>query len=222
MLAIVISYLPVLYQSFSRREATALLMDARAGSPPTAGELLRRFDGADYDGLERLLEEYERWCASLLESFLSYPVLAMYRAQHEKLSWLACLTAILDSTALIQTSFCDNTKECCALRKQAELTFAIARHLAVDLAYILNVEPRSPKSDRLPKEEWERLLSLLTNSGNVMDPSAYERLREIRAEYEPYVSELSRSLILAMPGWLPDAKARDSWQTTAWDAVKHF
>ncbi len=40
-LALVISYLPVLYQSFSRREVSISLLDARASSPPTAGELLR-------------------------------------------------------------------------------------------------------------------------------------------------------------------------------------
>ena len=42
-LALVISYLPVLYQSFAQRETSILLLDARAGSPPTAAELLRRY-----------------------------------------------------------------------------------------------------------------------------------------------------------------------------------
>jgi hypothetical protein len=36
-LALVISYLPVLYQSFSRREVRISLLDAWAGSPPAAG-----------------------------------------------------------------------------------------------------------------------------------------------------------------------------------------
>jgi hypothetical protein len=40
--AVMVSYLPVLYQAFSRREITIALLDARAGSPPTAAELLRR------------------------------------------------------------------------------------------------------------------------------------------------------------------------------------
>src|SRR5437879_12735613 len=40
-LALVIGYLPVNYQSFSRREAGISLMDAHAGSPPTAVEILR-------------------------------------------------------------------------------------------------------------------------------------------------------------------------------------
>ena len=36
LLAIVIGYLPIIYQAFSRRETSIVLLDARAGSPPTA------------------------------------------------------------------------------------------------------------------------------------------------------------------------------------------
>jgi hypothetical protein len=80
-LAAIISYLPILYQAFSRREASISLLDARAGSPPSAGELLRRH-GQDMPELGQLLYDWERWSAELLESHLSYPVLAYFRSQH--------------------------------------------------------------------------------------------------------------------------------------------
>ena len=51
-LALIISYLPVIYQAFSRREVSIVLLDARAGSPPTASELLQRHNGPH--GLEAL------------------------------------------------------------------------------------------------------------------------------------------------------------------------
>ena len=41
-LALAISYLPALNQSFARREVSISLLDARAGSPPTASEMLIR------------------------------------------------------------------------------------------------------------------------------------------------------------------------------------
>ena len=73
-MAIVIGYLPVLYQAFSRRERSIALLDARAGSPPTAGELLRRSGNpAQCAEIERFLAEWEVWAAELLESHLSYP-----------------------------------------------------------------------------------------------------------------------------------------------------
>src|SRR5262249_42592636 len=86
-LAAIISYLPVLYQAFSRRELSISLMDARAGSPPTAEMLVRRQGVADPQRLEQQLAEWERWAAELMESHLSYPTLAYYRSQHQNQSW---------------------------------------------------------------------------------------------------------------------------------------
>ena len=76
------------------------LLDARAGSPPTAAQLLvRSAAGRDQDGLARFLAECERWSAELLESHLSFAVLGYYRSQHDNQSWLAAATAILDTCA---------------------------------------------------------------------------------------------------------------------------
>src|SRR5277367_3691373 len=101
-LAMVISYFPVLYGAFSRREVSISLLDARAGSPPTAAELMRRhsFKGGG-EALNTLLVEWERWSAELLESHISYPLLCYYRSQHSNQSWLSALTAVLDLCALM-------------------------------------------------------------------------------------------------------------------------
>ncbi|MFN8139204.1 MAG: potassium channel family protein [Fimbriimonadales bacterium] len=222
MLAMVISYIPVLYQAFSKRESTALLLDARAGSPPTAGELLRRYAGDETEGLEQLFETFEKWCANLLESFLSYPMLAMYRSQHEKLSWFACLTAILDATAFVQAAYEEADSGCRRLRRQAELTFAIARHLVVDLAFILNVEPMKGGADRLSAEEFSRFVAHLQADGTKVRDDAHARLSALRHKYEPYLNSLSREMILALPPWLPEPTSKDSWQTSAWDKDGHF
>ena len=101
-LALVIGYLPILYQAFSRREVAISLLDARAGSPPTAAELLRRnAERGSVAALMSLLSDWEHWSAELLESHLSYPSLGYFRSQHEDQSWLASLTAILDVCALV-------------------------------------------------------------------------------------------------------------------------
>ena len=122
-LGLVITYLPVLYQTFSRREVPISLLDARAGSPPRAVELVRRLgEYNDLAALRPLLIEWERWCAELLESHLSYPQLAYFRSQHTNQSWLAALTAILDTCALIIAGVNDGPT------RQAQLTFAMARH----------------------------------------------------------------------------------------------
>lgn len=73
-LALVIGYLPVLYQLFARREAHVMLLDERAGSPPTATELFKRHaDGCSLDALDQLLREWEVWASELLESHCLIP-----------------------------------------------------------------------------------------------------------------------------------------------------
>src|SRR5262249_28485231 len=159
-LAIVVGYLPVLYQSFSRREVAISLLDARAGSPPTAAELLRRH--AHDHGMEalcELLRDWERWSAELMESHLSYPVLAYFRSQHDNQSWIAALTTILDTSALAMVGLEG------ACKRQAELTFAIARHAVVDLAQVFGAQRRTEEIDRLPAAALARLREHLGGSG---------------------------------------------------------
>lgn len=217
-LAIVIGYFPVLYAGFSRREATISLMDARAGSPPTAGELLVRYGRAGEAGaLPALLRDFEQWSAELLESHLSYPMLAFYRSQHDRESWLSALTMVLDASALVTAGVGDVPEW------QGRLTFAMARHAAVDLALIFNTPPLDPPTDRLPPMEYDRLTRALTAAGlPLRDGEAMDRLTELRALYEPYVYALSRYLVLAMPPWLGNTVEQDNWQTTAWATVRHF
>ncbi|HLK58816.1 MAG TPA: potassium channel family protein [Chthonomonadaceae bacterium] len=224
-LAIVISYLPVLYQSFSRREVGISRLDARAGSPPSAGELLRRHAyGKRMEELTPLLDDWERWSADVLESHLSYPVLAYYRSQHDRESWLSALTAILDTCVLVSLRF-DKTPEWQdRLLWQAKLTFAMARHTIVDLCLVLKIEPTAPQQNRLPEEEFARLCSVLTAHGIPLQANdrSYAILAEKRRQYEPYVNGLAKRLLLELPPWLPQTETPDNWQVTAWDDIAHF
>jgi hypothetical protein len=47
-----------------------------------------------------LLLDWEIWGSELLESHLSYPMLAYYRSQHQDQFWLAALTAIMGFSPL--------------------------------------------------------------------------------------------------------------------------
>ena len=218
-LALVIGYVPALNQSFSRREVNISLLDARAGSPPTATEMLRRHcHDRGREDLRQLFHEWERWSADLLESHLSYPVLAYFRSHHDNLSWLGALTAILDASALAIVALegpCE---------RQAQLTFAITRHTLVDLAQVLNCRPRKPKHDRLAPDELVRMRAILKDSGlqlregNEVD----QKLLDLRRMYEPYVDSLSSYLYMATPPWIPKTGYRDNWQTSAWGRSKGF
>jgi hypothetical protein len=212
-LAAVVSYLPVLYQAFSRRETTIALLDARAGSPPTAGELLRRLAAGKSPAIvAAFLAEWERWSAELLESHISFPVLSYYRSQHENQSWVGALTAILDTSALLIT--CVDGAD----RYQARLTFAIARHAAVDLALVFQASPRPPQPDRLPDVELAQLLGCLREAGvKVHDVSAATAaIKDLRGLYEPVVNALAAHFLLTLPPFRPEKPPVDNWQTSPW------
>ncbi len=89
-LGVVIGYLPVVYSAFSVRELEISMLDSRAGSPPSAGELLDRLGCCpDQIVLDHIFRDWERWSADLLASHISYPVLCFFRSQHSNQSWLA-------------------------------------------------------------------------------------------------------------------------------------
>ena len=208
-LAVIVSYLPVLYQAFSRREIGILLLDARAGSPPSAGELLRRLaEGRGSVGA--FLIEWERWAAELLESHLSFPVLGYYRSQHENESWVGALTAILDTSALLIAG------EDGPDAHQARLSFAMARHAAVDLTLVFQVPPLPPPANRLPEADFERLRESLRHAGMTMrdGPAMETTLAELRGLYEPFVNALAAYFQFTLPPFQPERPPVDNWQTS--------
>jgi Ion channel len=213
-LGTVIGYLPTIYSSFSRREIEISLLDARAGSPPTAAELLMRLGSSQrQDVLDRVFRDWERWAAEVLESHLSYPALSFFRSQHNNQSWLGTLTTILDTTALVIAGVEGIASE------QAKITFAIARHASVDLAQVVKAryDPETP--DRLPAAELGRLRQALAERGVRLREGveAEQKLAQLRALYEPYAQGVARNLLITVPPWIHPEKSKDNWQAGPWD-----
>ena len=210
--ALVIGYFPVLYGAFSRREVSIALLDARAGSPPTAFELIHRhsFSGGTA-ALVVLLEEWERWSAELLESHISYPLLCLFRSQHTSQSWLSALTAILDTCALLIAGVQEQSA------RQAQLTFAMARHALVDLSQILSLRPITNATDRLPPERFSMIYDQLCQAGVRVcrDQQSSARLAQMRGLYESYAETLSRYLEMPLPPFFLEHPKKDNWLSVA-------
>jgi hypothetical protein len=208
-LAMVIGYVPLISQAFSRREVSISMLDARAGSPPTAARLLCRHAGDHREDLLALLRDWERWSAELLESHISFPLLSYFRSQHDDQSWVAALTTVLDVCALIVARMEDGPAT------TASLTFAMARHAVADLCAIFRLEPVSPPRDRLPTADERRLESILAAVAVRLrsDEAAVAKFRALRSRYEPYVYALSHFLLMPLPPWVPPDAVRDGWHT---------
>jgi len=209
-LALVIAYFPVLYQSFSRREARLTLLDAWAGSPPAAAEVLRRLATRnEMAALQTFLKDWEYWCSEVLESHISYPSVAYFRSQHQRQSWVSALATILNLSALVEAGIEG------VPTWQAHVTFAIARHAAVDLAQVLRAEPDTG-ADQLSDAELEDVRAQLESAGLMPARSieADRHLLRLRRSYEPYICALARSLMMPVPSWSHRQGLKDNWQTS--------
>ena len=212
-LAVIISYLPVLQQAFSRREVTISLLDARAGSPPSAGQLLSRVaHSKSLDSLDPLLVQWELWAAELLESHLSFPVLSYYRSQHDNQSWLAALASMLDTCAILIVDVKNHNSY------QAQLTFAMARHAAVDLSLVLKASPHAVPDDRLPATLRKPMLAMLRQAGLELHEGCdlNEKFTELRGMYEPFLIALSDRFLFTLPPVTTLEATADNWQRSAW------
>ncbi len=210
-IAVTIGYLPVLYQLFSRRESYVIQLDARAGSPPTATALLcRHAENEAMDELAGWLHHWEQWCAELIESHLSYPMLSYYRSQHDNQSWLAALTALMDSCALLLTGFSG------VRTFSARMTFAMGRLAAVELCRVFRVKLLTGEPDRLPPIEFAEMRDMLADSGLTFSDEATseQTLSAFRATYEPFLFALSRHFLLALPPWVPE-EGPDNWHRSS-------
>jgi hypothetical protein len=214
-LGVVIGYLPTIYSAFSKREIEISLLDARAGSPPTAAEFLVRVGGCVQQMvLDEIFKDWEHWAAEVLESHLSYPALSFFRSQHNNQSWLGALTIMLDSTSLVISGI-DGLRN-----EQAKITFAMARHAVVDLAQVVNARyDPNDHSNRLPPEEFIRLRESFAKRGLRLKetPEAEKKLAHLRSLYEPYAVGIAKNLFITLPPWIHAEKRKDNWQAGPWD-----
>jgi hypothetical protein len=198
LVAVVIAYLPVLYQAFNRREVGILFLDARAGSPPSGPELLRRTGGDGLAGdLPELFREWERWSADVLETHLSYPLLAFFRSPHDYTSWVTTMGAVLDAATLILAAVEDGPHE------SAKMFYLTGIHVVEDLWRYFVGEEREATIER---EEFHGVLEDLRNAGIALhsEDDAWERFIPLRSRYGGRLDALA-VLLASPPGqWIGD------------------
>ena len=187
-----------------QRGRRILLLDARSGSPPSpAGFLALAAD--DLARLEARLASWEEWALDLLQTHLSYPMLAYYRSLHSNQSWLAGLAAIVDASALLMLGAEG------ALARQAAFTFAAGRHALAHTAAVFHLLPSHAAADRLPSDAYNRLIAALAmiEFPLEVDRITHLKLSELRAMYEPSAEVLAGYFLFPLPPGFPAPK---SWR----------
>lgn len=212
-LGLIITYMPLLEQAYGSREVGNLLIHSRAGHPPGAIQLLRRYSGSDRSEVLRSnLREAERWMAETLQSHVSHPVLSFYRALHRGESWLVSLTTILDSCALLIVAG-DGLPAV-----QARLTLRMGIRLLKDLTDALAVAVDPQCQVRLTEERLPALLAALEGSRLPLnlEPGATRELLRLVRKYDVYLVAFSAWLVTPLPSWIPREQTEQETEVSGW------
>lgn len=135
-MALAITFLFTLFGAYQRREVLVVRLSARAGAPPSGVNLLEAYARLEMlQDLSVLFEQWETWAAEVLDSHLSYPILAFFRSTHDRQSWISALGAVLDAAALVVTTVDGQP------RGAATMLLKVGTHLVEDLAQYFRLQP---------------------------------------------------------------------------------
>jgi hypothetical protein len=216
---LVVGYLPVLYKSFATRELVISLLDARAGSPPSAGGLLATTacEAHAIIPIIQQLERWEGWMAQLLENYISFPMLGYFRSQHSNQAWLTALVAIINY-ATVMSAMSKGS-----LRLQADLTAAMGRHVLSDVVVIFGLEQscKGNAPSRL-SGQLEQIQRVARKRAEILDVNrlSAESLDHHAAGYEPQAAALSGYFLMSLPPAVPDQAVRDDWRVGILDLTR--
>ncbi|MDB5235862.1 MAG: hypothetical protein JWR44_2855 [Hymenobacter sp.] len=198
LLTLLLSYLPTIYQAFSRREVTVAQLELRAGTPPTAACLLGwlNHDGSVQND-DQQWAAWEQWFVEIEESHTSLPILSFFRSPQPGRSWVTSSGLILDTAALFFAAL-DGPRP-----RQAEITFK-AGCLALNRVYRFFDDKAGAEPAKLlpgePQEkpgrsEFDDACASLVEQGMLLcenRDSAWRHYQELRSRYLPALNFLAR------------------------------
>jgi hypothetical protein len=196
-IALLISYLPALYGAYSRREARLLTLDDPLGARITPVRVIAVHSGdSDVDLLYRFFAEWEVWIAEVLESHVSYPMLALFRSQHRGQSWITALGLVTDAATL--TCACVEGAE----QREPYFTYRRGRRTVIEIADRLHVRGGTPE-DWLTAENFDLAWNVLVGLGLKLrnKEEAWERLQALRSTYGTRLQDLMDFLVAPRGFW---------------------
>jgi hypothetical protein len=218
LVALLIAYLPTIYAAFSRREEAVSLLEVRAGSPPSAVELILRYHRIH--GLDRLNElwaAWEAWFAELEESHTSLASLVFFRSPHPNHSWVTAAGAVLDAAALSASTL--------------DLPRAVQSNLTIRAGYLAlraiadffrlhyNPEPRPEDPISISRYEFDEAYSLMQARGVPLVADRDKAWRDFagwRVNYDAVLLALADLTMAPYATWSSDRSARRARQGSIW------
>ena len=204
LLALVIAYLPTIYAAYSRRELVVAMLDARAGTPPSAIQLMLRHHR--YGGLARLDQrwnEWEQWVVDIGQTHMTHPVLPFFRSPDPEHSWITAVGALLDAANLRLSAIVLPGGG----NADASIYLTAATRVVREIAGYFQIVVSHDGDHKLTPAEFDASLDELAAASVPIDEDReliWERFAARRAQYEPALLGLA-SLVDAAPApWSSD------------------
>ena len=199
LFALVVSLLFSLFTAFQRRETAVVALDALAGAPPTAVQLLETC--AKFGMPQRLVATFvtwQAWTADVLETHLAYPLLFFFRSSHDNEAWSNSFGAVMDAATLVLSAVEDGPQG------EALLMYKLGDHLITDMARNLGFTIEHVPG--IERQEFDEAVERLHHAGYAVrdrDP-AWEQFAELRSHYADWLNRVSRNLAVPIAPWIGD------------------
>ena len=214
LIALLIAYLPTIYAAFSRREAAVTMLEVRAGSPPSAVELIKRYSRLNrLEQLGELWTAWEAWFVDLEESHTSLAALSFFRSPQPHRSWVIAAGAVLDGAALVRSTVdipIDSQADLCIRAGYLALRYIGA---FFRIAYNHNPSPDDPIS--VSRAEFEAALDEMAAAGVPLKADREQAWRDFvgwRVNYDTVLLALAELMIAPPARWSSDRRLANAPQ----------
>jgi hypothetical protein len=205
LLALLITYLPSVYATFSRREQMVALLEVRAGSPPSAVELIERYALIGWvDQLHELWSQWETWFVDIEESHTSLPALVFFRSPQPDRSWVTAAGTVLDTGAFVASSFPSHHPDAEVCVRSGSLAL---RRIADYFAIPYDPAPRRGDPISVSREEYEAMHARLSRAGVSLRPVTEETWLDFagwRVNYDTVLLSLASLTMAPYAPWSSD------------------
>ena len=210
LLAMLITYLPSIYQAFSRREAAVTALEVRAGTPPTAVEMVERFwILGRTDKLGEVWTRWEEWFVDVEESHTSFPALVFFRSPQPDHSWVTAAGAVLDGASLVASTI-DIPRDV-----QAEICiragYIALRRIAAFFGIPFDSNPTRGDPISISREEFDEVVDRLASNGVPVKPDRDEAWLDFagwRVNYDTVLLALASLTMAPYAPWSSDRSIR--------------
>jgi hypothetical protein len=197
--ALAITLLFSLYESFRSREELVVSLDALAGAPPTAVQLLETTAKHHMrPPLDDTFDDWRKWTAMVLESHLAYPLLIYFRSSHDNEAWINSFGAVMDAAVLTLSTIDDGADG------PAHLMFTVGNHFVEDMSWVFNI--KSSDDPIVERSEYDAAVERLTKVGyRIRDLDAgWKKFAEMRAKYATGLNQMALWLAIPPAQWIGD------------------